>query len=149
MKKTILTLSAVAAAFAQDLPFERGEINPYSKYFTGTTYLNTFDDAQGGRSANASLVTFEPCSRTHWHTHEKGQLLIILSGEGVVKIEGQKAIKAQPGAIIKIDSDAKHFHAGGKTTQMAHISVMGMPNKTTWLEKVSDEEYESALRELQ
>ena len=23
------------------------------------------------------------------------------------------------------------------------------PNKTTWLEKVSDEEYESALRELQ
>lgn len=103
----------------------------------------------GGRSANASLVTFEPCSRTHWHTHEKGQLLIVLSGEGVVNIEGQKAIKATPGAIIKIDSDAKHFHAGGKTTQMAHISVMGMPNKTTWLEKVSDEEYESALRELQ
>lgn len=136
-------------AFSQDLPFERGEINPYSKYFTGTTYLNTFDDAQGGRSANAGLVTFEPCSRTHWHTHEKGQLLIILSGEGVVKIEGQKAIKAQPGAIIKIDSDSKHFHAGGKTTQMAHISVMGMPNKTTWLEKVSDEEFESALRELQ
>lgn len=149
MKKTILTLSAAAAAFAQDLPFSKGEINPYSKYFTGTTYLNTFDDAQGGRSANASLVTFEPCSRTHWHTHQKGQLLIILSGEGVVKIEGQKAIKAQPGAIIKIDIDAKHFHAGGKTTQMAHISVMGMPNKTTWLEKVSDEEYESALRELQ
>ena len=28
MKKTILTLSAAAAAFAQDLPFERGEINP-------------------------------------------------------------------------------------------------------------------------
>lgn len=149
MKKTILTLGITAAAFSQDLPFERGEINPYSKYFTGTTYLNTFDDAQGGRSANAGLVTFEPCSRTHWHTHEKGQLLIVLSGEGVVKIEGQKAIKAQPGAIIKIDSDAKYFHAGGKTTQMAHISVMGMPNKTTWLEKVSDEEYESALRELQ
>ncbi|WP_096022384.1 cupin domain-containing protein [Campylobacter lanienae] len=149
MKKIILTLGITAVAFSQDLPFERGEINPYSKYFTGTTYLNTFDDAQGGRSANASLVTFEPCSRTHWHTHEKGQLLIILSGEGVVKIEGQKAIKATPGAIIKIDSDAKHFHAGGKITQMAHISIMGMPNKTTWLEKVSDEEFESALRELQ
>ena len=28
MKKTILTLSAAAAAFSQDLPFERGEINP-------------------------------------------------------------------------------------------------------------------------
>lgn len=149
MKKVLLGCGVVAATLAQDLPFEKGELNPYSKYFTGTTYLNTFDDAQGGRSANASLVTFEPCSRTHWHTHEKGQLLIILSGEGVVKIEGQKAIKAVPGEIIKIDSDAKHFHAGGKNTQMAHISVMGVPNKTTWLEAVSDEEYESALKELQ
>lgn len=90
MKKIILTLCITAAAFSQDLPFSKGEINPYSKYFTGTTYLNTFDDAQGGRSANASLVTFEPCSRTHWHTHEKGQLLIILSGEGVVKKRGKR-----------------------------------------------------------
>ncbi len=31
MKKTILTLSTAATAFSQDLPFERGEINPYSK----------------------------------------------------------------------------------------------------------------------
>lgn len=129
--------------------FPRGEINPYSKYFTGITYLNTFDDAQGGRSANASLVSFEPCSRTDWHTHEKGQLLIIISGEGVIKIEGQKAIKAESGAIIKIDKDKKHFHAASKNSQMAHISVMGMPNKTTWLQKVSDEEYENALKELE
>ena len=28
MKKTILTLSTAAAAFSQELPFERGEINP-------------------------------------------------------------------------------------------------------------------------
>lgn len=45
MKKTILTLGITAVAFSQDLPFSKGEINPYSKYFTGTTYLNTFDDA--------------------------------------------------------------------------------------------------------
>ena len=31
MKKIILTLSAAAAAFSQDLPFERGEINPNKK----------------------------------------------------------------------------------------------------------------------
>nr|WP_321432851.1 hypothetical protein [uncultured Campylobacter sp.] len=55
-----------------------------------------------------------------------------------MKIERQKAIKATPGAIIKIDSNAKHFHAGSKTTHMAHISIMGMPNKTTWLDEVSD-----------
>ena len=39
MKKTILTLSTAAAAFSQDLPFERGEINPNK-----TTWLKKVSD---------------------------------------------------------------------------------------------------------
>lgn len=39
MKKTILTLSAVA--FSQDLPFERGEINPNK-----TTWLEKVSDEE-------------------------------------------------------------------------------------------------------
>ena len=41
MKKTILTLSAAAAAFLQDLPFERGEINPNK-----TTWLEKVSDEE-------------------------------------------------------------------------------------------------------
>lgn len=41
MKKTILTLSAVAEAFSQDLPFERGEINPNK-----TTWLEKVSDEE-------------------------------------------------------------------------------------------------------
>ena len=40
MKKTILTLSA-AAAFSQELPFERGEINPNK-----TTWLEKVSDEE-------------------------------------------------------------------------------------------------------
>ena len=42
MKKTILTLSAAAAAaFSQELPFERGEINPNK-----TTWLEKVSDEE-------------------------------------------------------------------------------------------------------
>ena len=41
MKKTILTLSAAAAAFSQDLPFECGEINPNK-----TTWLEKVSDKE-------------------------------------------------------------------------------------------------------
>ena len=41
MKKTILTLSITAAAFLQDLPFERGEINPNK-----TTWLEKVSDEE-------------------------------------------------------------------------------------------------------
>ena len=41
MKKTILTLSSAAAAFSQDLPFERGEIKPNK-----TTWLEKVSDKE-------------------------------------------------------------------------------------------------------
>ena len=41
MKKTILTLSAAAVAFSQELPFERGEINPNK-----TTWLKKVSDEE-------------------------------------------------------------------------------------------------------
>ena len=43
MKKTILTLSVAAAAFSQDLPFERGEINPNK-----TTWLEKVSNEEYG-----------------------------------------------------------------------------------------------------
>ncbi|MCR4942317.1 MAG: cupin domain-containing protein [Campylobacter sp.] len=129
--------------------FELGEINPYSKYFTGKTYLRTFDDGKSGRNANISNVTFEPCARTDWHYHTGGQALIITAGSGIFKSEGKKARIIEAGDVVKIDPNEKHFHAGGATTWMAHISVMASEpeNKTVWLEKVSDEEYQNAVAE--
>lgn len=129
--------------------FERGEINPYAKFFTGTTYLRTFDDGNSGRKVNTSNVTFTPCSRTDWHYHTGGQTLIITDGSGVFKAWGKTARIIEAGDVVKIDPNQKHFHAGGATTWMSHISVMATSpeNKTIWLEKVSDAEYEAALKE--
>lgn len=41
MKKIILTLGITAVAFSQDLPFERGEINPNK-----TTWLEKVSDEE-------------------------------------------------------------------------------------------------------
>ena len=63
-------------------PFSKGEINPYNKFFTGTTYLNRFvakDDIWNSSIAN---VTFEKGARTNWHKHSGGQILIVTAGEG-------------------------------------------------------------------
>ena len=64
---TILGGSVMAKDFEQ--PFGKGEINPYNKFFTGTTYLNRFvakDDIWNSSIAN---VTFEKGARTNWHKH--------------------------------------------------------------------------------
>ena len=60
-----LTGGNLAMAGNLSQPFEQGEINPYGKFFTGTTYLNmlvTKDDIWNSSIGN---VTFEPNARTN------------------------------------------------------------------------------------
>ena len=63
-------------------PFEQGEINPYNKFFTGTTYLYRLSENDEIWNSSIANVTFEPGARTNWHQHSGGQLLLVTSGEG-------------------------------------------------------------------
>ena len=58
--------------------FPKGE--PRSpEFFTGSTFLTEVLDADNEFSIGS--VTFEKGARTNWHTHPKGQVLIVTSGK--------------------------------------------------------------------
>jgi quercetin dioxygenase-like cupin family protein len=50
----------------------------------------------------AGIVTFEPGSRTAWHTHPLGQTLIVLSGAGRVQRDGGAIQEIRPGDVVQI-----------------------------------------------
>lgn len=53
--------------------FPVGGPNPFSRYFTGNTYLSSmvpYEDVF--HCPSMSNVTFEPCARTDWHSHDRG-----------------------------------------------------------------------------
>ena len=60
----------------------------FAKYFTGQAYLArlTRDEAL---NCPVSNVTFEPGCRNNWHSHTGGQLLVAVSGRGVLSGEGR------------------------------------------------------------
>ena len=60
----------------------------FAKYFTGQAYLArlTRDEAL---NCPVSNVTFEPGCRNNWHSHTGGQLLVAVSGPGVLSGEGR------------------------------------------------------------
>lgn len=129
-------------------PFTQGEINPYGKFFTGTTYLNmlvTKDDIWNSSIGN---VTFEPNARTNWHTHSGGQILLVTSGKGLYKEEGKPIRILQKGDVVQIPPDVKHWHGSYPDCWFSHISVeSNIPNNTTtWLEPVNDEQYKSEVK---
>ena len=55
-------------------------------WFTGTVRIYPLFTALTPARASIAYVTFEPGSRTAWHTHPLGQALIITAGVGRVQV---------------------------------------------------------------
>lgn len=97
MKKFFLNMLLISilaiggAAMAKDLeqPFNKGEINPYSEFFTGRTYLNMLCTNDTVWNSSIGNVTFEPKARTNWHKHSGGQILLATAGEGRYQEKGK------------------------------------------------------------
>jgi quercetin dioxygenase-like cupin family protein len=71
-----------------------------AEWFTGTErFDHQFDATEPGRVECAS-VTFEPGSRTAWHTHPLVQTLIITTGCGWVQRWDSPVEKVHPGDVF-------------------------------------------------
>ena len=89
-----------------------------------------------------ALVEFEAGARTAWHTHPKGQTLIIISGKGLVQNEGGDIQQMLPGNVITIPPNTRHWHGAAPDSSMSHIAISTPDNgeTVTWMELVSQEQ---------
>jgi quercetin dioxygenase-like cupin family protein len=113
-------------------------------YFTGNVRIDPLFQAHDPARAAGANVTFEPGSRTAWHTHPLGQTLIVTFGSGLVQRWGDDSIKEiHPGDVVWIPPGEKHWHGATATTAMTHIAIQEQLDgkAVDWMEKVSDEQY--------
>ncbi len=149
MKKILLVLTALiitgGITIAKELnqPFAKGEINPYSKFFTGTTHLNMLVTRDDVFNSSIGNVTFDKGARTNWHKHSGGQILLVTAGEGRYQEKGKEIQILKAGDVVKIPPNVEHWHGAAPDSEFAHISIEpNIPNnQTTWLDAVTDEEY--------
>lgn len=126
--------------------FGKGNPNDaFAKYFTKNSYLNPLVDKTS--PLFLANVTFEPGCRNNWHIHHAksggGQILICTAGYGWYQEDGKDAVSLEPGKVIVIPSNVKHWHGAKKDSWFSHISieVPGVDTSNEWLEAVTDEEY--------
>ena len=132
--------------FEKQNVFGKGNPNDaFAKYFTKNSYLNPLVDKTS--PIFLANVTFEPGCRNNWHIHHAkeggGQILICTAGYGWYQEEGKDAVSLEPGKVIVIPSNVKHWHGAKKDSWFSHISieVPGVDTSNEWLEAVTDEEY--------
>ena len=118
----------------------------FAQYFIGNSYLNPLTES--GKTPFLANVTFEPGCRNNWHIHKAtkngGQILICTAGQGWYQEEGKEAISLEPGMVITIKPNKKHWHGAKKDSWFSHIAIEipGENTSTEWLEKVTSEEYD-------
>ena len=126
--------------------FKKGNPNDaYAKYFIGNSYLNPLVESDS--PLFLANVTFETGCRNNWHIHHAtsggGQILICTAGYGWYQEEGKEAESLQPGKVIVIPANVKHWHGAKKDSWFSHISieVPGENTSNEWLEAVGDDVY--------
>lgn len=114
-------------------------------WFTGNAFLTAFIANDKNNEFSAGNVTFEPGARTNWHTHPKGQVLIVLEGEGFYQEEGKPAQSIKRGDVVNIPENVKHWHGATAKSKMAHIAITNFKEgvQVTWLKPVSDQDYKA------
>lgn len=114
-----------------------------SEWFTGAVRIDQLFQAPTPARAAGAMVTFEPGSRTAWHTHPLGQTLIVTTGLGRAQRQGGPIEEIRPGDVIWFSPGERHWHGASPTTAMTHIAVQeSLDGKVVdWLEKVSDEQF--------
>lgn len=128
--------------------FGIGEPNTaFAQYFIGNSYLKPLTKP-GASVVSIANVTFEPGCRNNWHIHHAtkggGQILVCVEGEGWYQEEGKPAQSLQPGDVITIPANVKHWHGAKKDSWFSHLAVEvpGEDTSNEWREPVTDAEYE-------
>ena len=122
----------------------------FAKYFIGQSYLKPLTDPK--KTVFLANVTFEPGCRNNWHIHHAasggGQILLCVDGEGWYQEEGKPAQSLEPGDVVTIPPEVKHWHGAKANSWFSHIAVEcpGEDTSNEWLEPVEDAWY-TALEE--
>jgi quercetin dioxygenase-like cupin family protein len=114
-----------------------------AQYFTGKAMITPLFDPKGPSQVGAALVAFEPGARTAWHTHPRGQRLVVTAGSGLTQVESGPIEEIRKGDVIWCPPNVRHWHGASPDASMTHIAIQESANGSpvTWLEHVTDEQY--------
>ncbi|MGE0159476.1 MAG: cupin domain-containing protein [Gemmatimonadales bacterium] len=114
--------------------------------FTGGGTLVRMDGICEAPPVNAYRVSFAPGTRTAWHTHSGTQLLLVVEGTCRFQADGEPVQEVGTGGIVSIPPGERHWHGASADAPMVHVAL-NVDASTTWLEKVTDREYQGRFRQ--
>ncbi len=103
--------------------------------FTGAVQAYLTMAADG---VTINTVNFTPGARTFWHSHDNGQILEVVAGEGRVGTEDGVHV-LRPGDTVWCPPGERHWHGAGPGSFLTHTAIS--LGTTRWAEEVDEPTY--------
>jgi quercetin dioxygenase-like cupin family protein len=100
--------------------------------FTGEVWADPVLPATDGNTI--ATVFFAPGARTFWHRHERGQILQVLAGQGLVCTDGETPQPLRAGDTVWVPPGERHWHGAAPGSFMTHTAIS--LGTTEWAEEV-------------
>jgi quercetin dioxygenase-like cupin family protein len=93
---------------------------------------------------SALRLKFPKGSRSNWHTHSWGQLLMVEEGSGLTQERGGPVRQVRPGQPWFTRAGVEHWHGASPGEDMLQLTIY--EGTVNWLGPVSDAEYLAAAQ---
>jgi quercetin dioxygenase-like cupin family protein len=123
--------------------FPKGDPIDTSHFSSGKAFVYWIMQPESVYNTQLASVTYEQGTRTKWHYHPAGQILIVTSGTAYYQEKGKPKQRLSKGDVAKCPPGVHHWHGSspdGPMTLMAINPNMQMGG-VVWQESVTDEEY--------
>jgi quercetin dioxygenase-like cupin family protein len=108
--------------------------------FTGEVWADPVLPATDGVTINS--VFFPPNARTFWHHHERGQILHVLGGGGLICSRGERPRRLRAGDVVWVPAGERHWHGAAPGSFLIHLAIS--LGTTSWEQEVAEAEYLAA-----
>ena len=121
-----------------------------SENFTGAPWVKFLFAADSTFNVSVGNVTFEPKTRSNWHYHPAGQILLALNGVGYYQERGKEVQILRPGDTVKCPPNVEHWHGASHDDWFVQLAITAEhpEGRVKWLQPVSDEEYEAGHKSV-
>jgi quercetin dioxygenase-like cupin family protein len=139
----VVVVGAVAGLFVfsgrpQPMSAQQATQQTPSRFMGGNPSVEDLGDVRTQR------LRFPAGSRSNWHTHTAGQLLMLEEGRSLTQVRGQPLYEMRPFEPWYTAAGVEHWHGAHPDEAALQLTIYG--GTVNWLEPVEDAVYRAQAR---
>ncbi len=109
-----------------------------------SNFTGTIQRIQENSQAGIAHIHFDPGARTKWHSHERGQVILVEDGVTRTQLKGKPVMELHAGDTTYAPPGVPHWHGAAPDQGTTQFNVQR--GKTNWFDAVTDKEYNARTK---